>query len=205
MRGIEWIRQAWRRGGAQDPAESERGAGLVEYSLIMGLVVVLLVGALDYLSNSAEGELETRGESAAANGEAVGDLSIGSPPTTTASTSPPTTGPSGDVISATVQPITVTVTSESPGHRWNMSVLVTVVDSTGAPLAGAVVSGAFDGDTRSCTTDALGTCPLTRERIHQSTATMDFTLSQVTYENPSGASPPAIQFPAASTVTGTKP
>jgi Flp pilus assembly pilin Flp len=186
-------------------ARSERGATLTEYALMFGLVVIVVLAGIDRLSDGARDELSSRGETAVATGEPVGDLTIGSPPTSATTLTPPTT-PAGDVVAANVEPIQVTATSAGTGNKWNMSVLITVVDtSTGEPLEGAVITGSFEGDTRSCTTDATGTCPLTRERIAQGTTTMSFTLQTVVYENASGAPPPAITFPPQSTVTANQP
>lgn len=204
MRGRGRVLVARRTHGPVRPDGDDRGATLTEYALLFALVVVLLIAAIDRLSAGARDELSSRGETAVATGEPVGDLSVGAPPTSVTTVTPPTT-PSGDVLAASVQPIQVT-TSPGTGNKWNMSVLITVVDSTtGEPLEGAVITGSFEGDTRSCTTDATGSCPLTRERIAQGTATMSFTLQTVVYENANGAPPPAITFPPESTVTATKP
>ena len=191
---------------ADEPhARSDRGATLTEYALMFALVVIVVLAGIDRLSDGARNELSSRGETAVATGEPVGDLSVGSPPTSVTTSTPPTT-PAGDVVAANVEPIEVTATSAGTGNKWNMSVLITVVDTTtGEPLEGAVITGSFEGDTRSCTTDATGTCPLTRERIPQGTATMSFTLQTVVYENSSGAPPPAITFPPGSTVTANEP
>jgi Flp pilus assembly pilin Flp len=182
----------------------DRGASLVEYALVFGLVAILLVGAIDHLNSATHDELESRGEMAGATSDAIGDLSEGSVPTSV-STSTTVTGSPGDVVAAGVEPVAVTTTTGS-GHKWNMSVLITVRDSTtGDPLGGAIVTGSFEGDSRSCTTDESGTCPLTRERIPNGTATMSFTLASVTYDNPSGGPPPAVTFPPESTVVASKP
>jgi Flp pilus assembly pilin Flp len=182
----------------------DRGASLVEYALLFGLVAILLVGAIEHLNSAAHDELEDRGETGGAPGDAIGDLSAGSVPTSVSTPSTVASSP-GDVVAAGVEPIAVTTTSGS-GNKWNMSVLITVRDSTtGAPLGGAIVTGSFEGDSRSCTTDENGTCPLTRERIPNGTATMSFTLASVTYDNPSGGPPPAVTFPPESTVVASKP
>ena len=193
-----------RPADVERPDGDDRGATLTEYALVFALVVVLLIGAIDQLSAGARDELSSRGETAAATGEPVGDLTVGAPPTSVTTVTPSTT-PAGDVVAANVEPIQFT-TSTGTGNKWNMSVLITVMDSTtGEPLEGAVITGSFEGDTRSCTTDATGSCPLTRERIDRNTATMSFTLQSVVYENAGGAPPPAITFPPESTVTATKP
>ena len=182
----------------------DRGVSLVEYAMGIALVALVMVAAANGLANSGREELSSRGGTAAASSEIIGELRINS--------TPPTTSPSGgggggsptDVVSASVDPIQVQVT-QGNGQKWNMTVTIRVVDASGAPLQNAVVDGSWGSGlaTQCPATDSLGVCVLTLQNISHHTATMDFTLGVVSYTNASGAPAPVITYPLVTTVTAT--
>jgi pilus assembly protein Flp/PilA len=47
----------------QSKVESERGASLVEYALLVALIAVVCIIAITFLGESASGKLETVGDS----------------------------------------------------------------------------------------------------------------------------------------------
>lgn len=98
--------------------------------------------------------------------------STGTPPTPT----PPPSGNTlhvGDLDNA----------STPNGNNWNAVVVVTVHDQNDAPVAGAVVSGAWSNGTSgsgTCTTNASGQCSLTRTNIRGSISAVTFSVTNVT-------------------------
>jgi hypothetical protein len=73
--------------------------------------------------------------------------------------------------------------STPSGNNWNAVVVVTVHDQNDAPLAGAVVSGAWSNGTSgsgTCTTNASGQCSLTRTNIRGSISAVTFSVTNVT-------------------------
>lgn len=92
---------------------------------------------------------------------------------------------------------TVTVASATPTMRihdltatarhvntknWRATVIISVRDGTGAPVASAIVSGGWvPGTSASCTTGSAGTCSVTSANLSRSTtASVVFTVTAVT-------------------------
>lgn len=185
--------------------DRERGAGLVEYALLFGVVVVVLIGAIQYFTDSASDEIDARSGPAAASGESIGSLSAGPATTVTTSGGGPPPGPGTVVAAASVGPLGVTAgDSSSPGNKWDMSVTISVIDSaTSSQLEGAVVSGVFNSQAVTCTTGMSGSCIVVRQGISNGTTSMAFTLTSVTYANPAGSTPPSatVTLPTPGAVT----
>ena len=88
------------------------------------------------------------------------------PPTPTPPTpTPPTpTPPPGKMHLAALSGLGVKASST----KWNALATVTVEDANGAPVAGAIVSGAWSAGTKgtgSCTTGANGMCTITKNSL----------------------------------------
>ena len=119
----------------------------------------------------------------------------GSPPTTTTTTTaPPTT---------TTTTITTTTTTVAPGAtmhvgdlnrssqmrnngRWNATVTVTLHDENHNPVNAATVDGGWSAGANgsgSCTTDAFGTCSITKKNISGNNATVTFTVTDSTHSH----------------------
>jgi hypothetical protein len=151
----------------------------VEYALLFGVVVVVLIGAIQYFTDSASDELDARSGPAAASGESIGAIGAGPSVTVTTTGGGPPPGPGGVVSAATVDPLLVTAGDSSNGNKWDMTVTVSVRDGSNN-LQGAVVTGSFSGQQVTCTTGASGTCIVVRQGINNGTSSMVFTLSTVT-------------------------
>lgn len=146
-----------RQEEATRPLGQDRGASLVEYALLLGLFVVVSIGAIEALQGSASDRfVESSGDAGTPteiNGY-YGDR-----------TSAPTGGGGGDTPDdggLTVASVSLgggTSTPSGTGNKWNASITANVVDVDGAPVVGATVrlgwSGATTGDTE-LTTDGSG-------------------------------------------------
>lgn len=120
---------------------ADRGATLVEYALLVGLIAVVSIGSLQVLTRDSSGELADRGGQAGAPDlDATGVV----PP-------PPGGGGGGggSTGGSTAPPIIANVSgptgcySGGPGN-WTANFSVTVTDSSnGAPVSQALVEGRF--------------------------------------------------------------
>ncbi|GAA1761258.1 Ig-like domain-containing protein [Kocuria aegyptia] len=74
-------------------------------------------------------------------------------------------------------------TTQAQKNRWTATVVTTVVDNTGAPVAGATVQGTWsaDGTTGSCQTAADGTCAMSSPSTSRTTSSMSFTVGSLTH------------------------
>lgn len=75
--------------------------------------------------------------------------------------------------------VSIKVTSKS----WKATVTISVVDGSGAPVSGAVVSGAWSGGTTgtaTCTTGTAGTCSVTSATMKTTKTSVTFTVADVT-------------------------
>jgi len=75
--------------------------------------------------------------------------------------------------------VSIKVTSKS----WKATVTISVVDGSGAPVSGAVVSGAWSGGTTgtaTCTTGTAGTCSVTSATMKTTKTSVTFTVTNVT-------------------------
>ena len=145
---------------ARGPARY-RGASTVEYALALALVVLTLPPAIGWLKDSSSAEFQSRATSAGAPDAGVAPPTVSSttiPATTLAATTTTASLP----IDATAS---LTVTANRQGNSWSATVTVTVVDQSGQPVAGVLVTGAWNpalsGET-SCTTAANGQCSMTQ-------------------------------------------
>jgi hypothetical protein len=66
------------------------------------------------------------------------------------------------------------------GKKWSATVTIAVLDEAGIAVSGATVSGSWsNGGTSSCTTDAAGTCSVTKGGLSNGTASVTFTVTGV--------------------------
>ena len=138
-----------------------RGAAVVEYALILGLAVLVSVPAINWMQDSSEREFQSRSASAGAP-----DLDDVGTTTSTTTTVPSTTTPAPTTTPLSVDTTaSLAATTNRQGNTWSATVTATLVDQNGAPVAGAIVTGAWDpvlsGET-SCTTGANGQCTMTQ-------------------------------------------
>lgn len=120
------------------------------------------------------------------------DTGGGNPTPTPVPTNTPTPGPDP---TSTPTP-TATPSSGSTMHvgdldgssatnraRWDATVTILIVNASGSPVANATVSGAWSSGasgSASCTTNSNGTCSVQETRISRRTASVDFTVNNVT-------------------------
>ncbi|MBI4731940.1 MAG: S8 family serine peptidase [Chloroflexi bacterium] len=67
--------------------------------------------------------------------------------------------------------------------NWKATVTITVVDETGVPVSGAVVTGTWSGGysgTATCTTGSVGTCSVTTGNMKLTKTSVTFTVTNVT-------------------------
>ncbi len=72
--------------------------------------------------------------------------------------------------------------STNGGSTWTATVTITVVDSTGRPVADAVVHGDWSQgnvSSSSCTTDSNGQCSVTSGSIHKRQGSVTFSVSDI--------------------------
>lgn len=116
----------------------DAGATLVEYALIVALVVVVSLGAIQWMTDSGTDELEDRGGR-------VGAPDVDAAATTSLPTIPPPVG-GGDDDPATPGPQVATLSSVQGctrlhGNTWLARFTFTVTNSsTGQPIEGALIS-----------------------------------------------------------------
>ncbi|MBK5222999.1 MAG: hypothetical protein JJE52_09005 [Acidimicrobiia bacterium] len=160
----------------------ERGAALVEYALVIALVAVALVAGAQAVTDGGRDGLTERGDTAAAQGEVIGDLTGGGTPSPLPPSPPPS--PSGDLPSIDVAPLE-SEKSSGNGNKWNLTVTVPVVAPDGTAVSGAQVTGKWDpGDQVTCEATVAGDCTFTIEA--KNTPTMSFTVVSVNYLNSDG-------------------
>ncbi|MGY6500362.1 MAG: Flp family type IVb pilin [Acidimicrobiales bacterium] len=123
---------------------ASRGATLVEYALITALLVVVSIAALEFLTNTADGEINNQAQCVSDRPPPTGDAGCGFAPvpddvtTPDPNIAPPTTGaPVDDPDTYTIE--AATAFEDGPG--WTVVLPVTVLvevqepptDPTGAP------------------------------------------------------------------------
>jgi len=72
--------------------------------------------------------------------------------------------------------------SVANGGRWNASVSILVHDSSGNPVQGVAVSGAWSSGTNgsgSCTTDSSGVCNVTKNSLKSNVSSVTFSVSDL--------------------------
>lgn len=162
---------------------SQRGATLVEYSMLVAFVAVACMSALDFLGVGAETKFIRVNESVrtgeydetAAPPAGGGSTPTTSAPTTTTAPAPTTTtsttAPSGPTTTtAPARTASATLGSTDSwttywGYAWTGSAVLTLRDAGGAPLAGATVTIRLQPDggaasTVTVTTSANGTATI---------------------------------------------
>jgi len=87
-------------------------------------------------------------------------------------------GGATDVVHVADLAGTVTVSR----NKWTATVTTTVVDASGAPVSGVVVTGAWSNGftgTSTCTTGAAGTCPITSGSMKLTVPSVTFTVTNL--------------------------
>ena len=74
-------------------------------------------------------------------------------------------------------------TTQAQKNQWTATVVTTVFDNTGAPVAGTTVQGTWstDGMTGSCETATDGTCALSSPSMPKTTTSTSFTVNSLTH------------------------
>ncbi|MCD9623538.1 hypothetical protein [Rhabdothermincola salaria] len=127
------------RDDASRTAERDRGASLVEYALIVGVVVVAIIGAVQYVTDEGSSELSDRANRVGAPDVDDAGLSPGT------STPPPpssvTTVLPGTAI-ATIQNVQACWDDDNGAKKWLARFTFDLVDqNTGDPVVGVTVLG----------------------------------------------------------------
>ena len=158
----------------------ERGAALVEYALIMGLLVVVSLGAISSATTSGKSRLTTSGNRLRPTDQAYYP---GAVTTTTVSGTTTTTIGSVDVHLGS-SPI-VTITDDGP--RWQVTVTFTLLDSADNGVIGAIMNGSWtdvgqgSNPIGTCTTStSAGLCTVQYTRIKDSANAVSFNLNSIT-------------------------
>lgn len=156
----------------------DTGATMVEYALGAALILVVGIGAFNFLSSEATQQANTQADCISTRPPpqscvrtpvpaAAAPTTTGVAPTTTLtppSTDPPittttTTPPESNVVGG---PAISQLIPGDPLGRWQVSAPITITDPGGAPVAGAVVEGRIELGRQpfvvGCTTDAAGVC-----------------------------------------------
>jgi len=162
----------------------DRGATLPEYALLIGLVVVVCIGVISYLTDASDAEVDQRsGEigtpsednALPAGGGGGGGTSTGS-----------TDGGTPTDVVAHVGGLSGATTTSSNGTKWSATVTISVVDASGQPVAGATVTASWSAGNKggtSCLTSSTGTCPITSDTFNRGggnpVTSVEFTVSNV--------------------------
>lgn len=163
----------------------ERGATLVEYSLIIALVVVVSLGALTTMTDRGEARLAARAGAAGTPSESIGALPAGGGGGGT--TGGTTGGGGGTTVTATIGPSNMSGQASDAGQKWIAQITIRVTSSAG-PVSGATITGSWDaggnnGDSE-CTTDAAGECTVQRTNINDNNSSTSFTVEELTSGDP---------------------
>jgi Flp pilus assembly pilin Flp len=146
------------------PSKGERGAALVEYMLLIGLISIVAMTSMKALGATASSQFGAAAAplagtaGTAASSQAVSDGSGGgSTGTTTPPTTPPTTAPAPTTTTTTttLPPVatqgstllTTPTTVQFGSYWWGTSQLV-VTNNLGVPLSGARITLRFQAYTR---------------------------------------------------------
>lgn len=104
------------------------------------------------------------------------------PPTATSTPLPtPTNTPAPD---GTMHVGDLDASSINEGRNWTAHVTITVVDSTGSPVANATVSGSWSNGasgSASCSTNSSGQCTVTKSGIRKKNSSVTFTVTNVSH------------------------
>jgi Flp pilus assembly pilin Flp len=165
-----------RSGAVLARGARDRGATGVEYALILGLVVVVSIGAIEALQSNAEARFESSSADAGTPVESNG-LWAERAPAPTGGGPGVTAPPSGDELDASIS-LGGGIATPGKGQRWNATVTVTATDQFGAPMPGVLIVLGWSGDkagNAQLWTELDGSVSHTVESIHQH-ATLTFTV-----------------------------
>jgi Flp pilus assembly pilin Flp len=153
-------------GRAAQTTRNDRGATLVEYSLVVALIVVASVGTIQWWQDESEDNFARRTDSAGAP-----DLPTGATvPSTTVTTSTPTTAaPTTSTVATQVVDVeSITPFAGPDGNNdWLARMTVLLHDQSEGNVANAVISATWvktfqDASTQTvtatCTSQTDGTC-----------------------------------------------
>ncbi|MCU0311184.1 MAG: carboxypeptidase-like regulatory domain-containing protein [Acidimicrobiales bacterium] len=183
----------------------DAGATLVEYALGAALILVVGIGAFNFLSSEATQQANTQAECISSRPPPpgcvrtpvpapVGPTTTGVAPTTTLT--PPSTDPPASTTTTAPPPTSTVVGGPAvsqiivgdPLGRWEISAPITVTDPGGQPVAGAVVEGRIELGRQpfvvGCTTDAAGTCNITFGPIPAGETSLRLTVVSVQSDPP---------------------
>ncbi len=140
---------------------NERGVTAVEYALILAMILLPLVLGVRAVQDRGASELNS-------SGDRIGTPDESFVPNT------PTTGvvvnPSSSSTPAATGTVATSVglvgSASTQGAKWTSTVVVTLYDQNGQPIAGASMTGEWTANgnqqTTTCTTDTNGKCTVTQ-------------------------------------------
>lgn len=190
-------------GRSRQRHSKSRGAVAVEYALGAALVFVASIGAIGALQDTATSNLATHGASAGAP-----DLpDAGIPATTSTTTPPPTTSPPTTAPPSVTAQTSITGDEGVRGNHWSPKVDVTVTDSSGNVLTGAVIQVTWTGlptgpYTQTCTVVSTGVCSFQLNRLENRASQPGFVDSvTATVTSVTGTNPTLVYTPGGTTLT----
>lgn len=185
----------------------DRGATLVEYSLVVAAVVFVSIPAADYLT--AESTETVRNDASCVSKRPPPPSCLIPAVTTSTSVTPPsvTTTTAGIPTTTAPPPPPSTaawgsgaVATRSSSTAWKVTAPITVTNS-GAPLAGAIVQVRINivtpaGGTyyANCVTDASGTCTIVWDVPITNATQVRVTPTMITSDPPIGTLPSSLLF-----------
>ena len=153
-------------GAASDAEDGDVTASLIWTSNIDGQIGV--GGSFNtVLSDGNHTITATATDSAGASGSDTVSITVGNPP-------PPVTIHVGDLDGSA---------SAAQGGKWNATVAITVHDASENPVANATVSGTWSAGASgsdTCVTSGSGQCSITKNNINKNSASVTFTVGNVT-------------------------
>jgi len=162
MANIGWRHPRPRRRDA-------RGAGLVEYALVVSLLVGAGLGAMSSFEQES-------GDALVARGDSIGAPDVESGISTTIAPSPPTTNNDATTTTSAppVPPVSTLVSATSSAYannkKWTATVVINVTDDEGDPVHRATVTAVWNPSagspvTVSCETQPSGNCTFTLREL----------------------------------------
>lgn len=213
-----------RRWGARRRSSRERGATMVEYALIMSSLVVVSIGAVQFLEDRATSESRNQADCIAERPpkascqvrpiETTTTVSIPPPSLTTA----PTTSSTTTTTTTTIPPNVATwdisgsadwtgdtdppaSQSVAAGTDWTATAIIRVGTAAGDPAPGVTVRMKWEAADLAipeypppCVTGADGTCSFTIT-LSSASPNATATVVQITSSPPVASIPGALDFP----------
>jgi Flp pilus assembly pilin Flp len=167
--------------------QPDRGATLVEYSLLVALIAVVSLGTISAAEDSSRDHLDDRGSSIGGSSEDIGIVPVAGSTDDEDDDEGDEEGDGTTTYDATVQNMTGTATNGSPSSKWIAQVVITVVDASGNPINGITVSGSWDTagtPAGECTTDSNGSCTVQRNDVQDSKTTATFMIASMSSTDP---------------------